>query len=513
MGVNIMRKTKILSIFVILFIISAVSMFIACSKNVSSEPQSENNTASADIADIADITEEKETAGETRLEPDLPEKDFEGFEIKLLGRTITEGSERGFGEVYSEEENGELLNDAVYKRNLTVEKKYNIKITGVISPDIASLEKDIRKNVSAGNQAFDAAFASISDSAKLAQNGLIVDLKTVPNIDFTKPWWDRRAVNDLSIGNKLYFAVGDITPWAYPYVNVLIVNKDLIKEYGLENPYELVRSNNWTFDKFREISAGINNDINGDGIMDEYDRYGILLAREQYPMMFIAGSENFAKKDSDDLPYLTLNNDRAADVANKLFDMFKDKNTTMIMEDFSSGYSDPWNDVLRAQFRRGNGAFYPTWLAILIIFRDLDTEVGLLPLPKYDSNQNGYYHIISDWWASSIAVPTTNTTLEETGFILEALCAESKYTVRPAFYDYTLTKKMMRDEDSEEMLDIILESRSYDVGYIYNWNGIRGIFENMLANNTFSFSSEIEKKQNGIEKAMQKMIENFMENN
>ena len=72
---------------------------------------------------------------------------------------------------------------------------------------------------------------------------------------------------------------------------------------------------------------------------------------------------------------------------------------------------------------------------------------------------------------------------------------------------------MMRDEDSEEMLDIILESRSYDIGYIYNWNGIRGIFENMISSSAFSFSSEIEKKQAAIEKAMQKTIDNFIENN
>jgi len=230
-------------------------------------------------------------------------------------------------------------------------------------------------------------------------------------------------------------------------------------------------------------------------------------------MLFIAGGENFAKKDSNDLPYLTLNNDRAVNVADKLFDMFKDKQAIMVMEDHSSGYSDPWSDVLRAQFRRGNGAFYPTWLAIFVIFRDLETDIGLLPLPKYDSNQDGYYHIISDWWASSIVVPATNSKPDETGFIIEALCAESKYTVRPAFYEQTLTRKMMRDEDSEEMLDIILESRSYDIGYIYNWNGIRGIFENMISSSAFSFSSEIEKKQAAIEKAMQKTIDNFIENN
>ncbi|MCL2812968.1 MAG: extracellular solute-binding protein [Oscillospiraceae bacterium] len=455
-----------------------------------------------------------EAASEQRLEPDLPPGDFGGMEITLLGRAFEPGmTVKHFSETGSAEENGEIMNDAIYRRNAKIEEQYNVNIKGIISGDKGSLSSDIKKSINAGDDAFDAAFASIGDASGLSQNGFLADLKKVPNLDLAKPWWDQRAVNSLSVGGKLFFTLGDITPWADPFTWIVVVNKELIRQYALDSPYELVRNNNWTFDTFYEYCAAVSGDTNGDGIINEFDRHGVMSARENYVFQFIAGGESLVKKDSDDLPYLAVNNDRAVNVAQKIFDMMSDKNATLLVEDYSSGYSDPWFEVLRAQFRNGNGLFYMGGLEQMCIFRDLETEIGILPMPKYDSGQNGYYHIINTYWASSLAVPVTNNRLDETGFILEALCAESRYTVRPAFYDYTLTRKMMRDEDSVEMLDIVLSSRSYDLGMIYNWGDVTGIFSNMLGRQAFTFSSDIEKKKDSIDKQINKAIDNFMQNN
>jgi len=150
-----------------------------------------------------------------------------------------------------------------------------------------------------------------------------------------------------------------------------------------------------------------------------------------------------------------------------------------------------------------------SWMSLMSIYRDLETDIGLLPMPKYDSNQNGYYSMISSTWASALVIPITNDKLEATGFILEALCAESMYTVRPAFYEQTLINKMMRDEDSSEMLDIILASRTYDLGAIYNWGDIYGAFSNMLGRGSFTFASDIASLATRIETEINKFIANI----
>ena len=501
----------------IIVFLSALFVLVALISACQTDSGKNNDVQNDNLIDGGDETSENgmsPEAAESRLEPDLPERDFNGLEITLLGRAYEPGmTVKHFSETASEEENGEIMNDAIYRRNRKIEEKYNVIIKGQISGDKGSLSGDIKKSVNAGDKSFDAAFASIGDSAGLSQNGFLADLRNVPNLDLSKPWWDQRAVNSLSIGGRLFFTVGDITPWADPFTWIVVVNKELVRQYELDDPYELVRNNKWTFDKFYELCTAVSGDTNGDGLINEFDRHGVMSARENYVFQFIAGGESLVKKDSNDLPYLTINNDRAVNVAQKIFDMMTDKNAVLLVEDYSKGYSDPWFEVLRAQFRNGNGLFYMGGLEQMCIFRDLETEIGILPMPKYDSNQDGYYHIINTYWASSLAVPMTNDRPDETGFILEALCAESKYTVRPAFYDYTLTRKMMRDEDSVEMLDIILAARSYDLGMIYNWGDITGIFSNMLGKKTFSFSSDIEKKTEAIEKQMQKAIDKFTENN
>ena len=503
------KKRAVISLLILTLFILLIS---ACK----ADSNQNNNMANNDIIsnDNGETSEAQEIeTPESRLMPDLPAKDFEGMTLTLLGRLYEpEMTVKQFSETGSEEENGELMNDAIYRRNRAVEAKYNVKINGKISNDKGSLYNDIKKGVNAGDNSFDAAFPSIGDSARLSQEGFLANLREVPNLSLSKPWWDQRAVNSLSIGGKLYFAVGDITPWADPFTWIVVVNKELIAQHGLDNPYQLVRDNKWTLDKFYEMCAAVSGDTNGDGVIDEFDRHGVMSARENFVFTFIAAGESLVKKDSNDMPYVAVNTDRAVDVAQKIFDMMSDKEATLLVDDYTKGYSDPWFEVLRFQFRNGNGLFYMGGLEQMCIFRDLETDIGILPMPKFDSNQKEYYHILNMNWASSLIIPVTNDKPDDTGFILEALCAESRYTVRPAFFDSTLTRKMMRDEDSIEMLYIILASRAYDPGLIYNWGDIAGIFGNMLAKKTFSFSSEIEKKIPKVEQQMQKAVDNFSGN-
>ena len=56
------------------------------------------------------------------------------------------------------------------------------------------------------------------------------------------------------------------------------------------------------------------------------------------------------------------------------------------------------------------------------------------------------------------------------GAIVEAMAAKSMYTLTTAYYDKSFTYKSLRDEDSVEMLEIVLQSRSYDLSNIYAIN-------------------------------------------
>ncbi len=84
-----------------------------------------------------DVTEKIETSVPTeeinveetteKLMPDLPEENFEGFDFNFLHWNIA-GWSYIIGDLDVDEETGETLNDAVYKRNIVIEDKYNIRI-------------------------------------------------------------------------------------------------------------------------------------------------------------------------------------------------------------------------------------------------------------------------------------------------------------------------------------------------------------------------------------------------
>ena len=103
--------------------------------------------------------------------------------------------------------------------------------------------------------------------------------------------------------------------------------------------------------------------------------------------------------------------------------------------------------------------------------------------------------------------------LERTGIITEALCAESLYTLTPAYYDITLKTKAARDEESSAMLDIIFANRVFEMGNFWAWGGIFDIPGAQSYAGKTDIVSAVEKKVPAAEKAMQKTIDAVLENN
>ena len=118
-------------------------------------------TVACFITSCSDTAEEpilvtETTAVETEIEkllPDLPEMAFEGAEFRILVPQPGAGDWQDWGsrDVIAEEQSGETINDAVYSRNLFVEDKYDVNITGISKADLANLTK---KMVLAGTDDF-----------------------------------------------------------------------------------------------------------------------------------------------------------------------------------------------------------------------------------------------------------------------------------------------------------------------------------------------------------------------
>jgi hypothetical protein len=121
--------------------------------------------------------------------------------------------------------------------------------------------------------------------------------------------------------------------------------------------------------------------------------------------------------------------------------------------------------------------------------RNMDADFGILPYPKLNEEQDSYYHTVGSWHSVFMCVPLVQEDRERTGILLEALAAKSMYTLTPAYYDISLKGKYTRDNESTEMLDIILATRTYDLGWYYEIGGYNEQVMNMLRNFKDEFSS------------------------
>ncbi len=185
--------------------------------------------------------------------------------------------------------------------------------------------------------------------------------------------------------------------------------------------YDSVRNNVWTYNKFGETIALVSADLDGNGKYDLNDRFGLLtdtLAIKNG--LFYASGISFFSKDENDLPVLTGDVERAVSVLEKLLSITSEKANTMLASDLK-GISDPWTNGLNKMFKEGNGLFYAIGLTVINKMRDMDSDFGIVPYPKYDEIQENYISYVAAHCTNCVAVPVTCTDFDMTSRVLEAM--------------------------------------------------------------------------------------------
>ena len=234
-----------------------------------------------------------------------------------------------------------------------------------------------------------------------------MNIKDMPYIDLDKPWWDKNAANELSVKNKLYFTTGDISTAVKSGVYLVIFNKKLVKEFELGDPYEYVRNNTWTFDVYAQMVKSIYVDVNGDGVRDDEDIYGAI-TNSYDPFFFAIGfGERLTASDSNGIPQITITTDSIYDKVNKVWDLYYDPGVTRSVNDMkhTSDFTNVYT-YSRSLFANDKFLFNLGMPLIMNEFRDMESDFGLLPFPKYNEKQSRYYHTI-DYTVVSLCIPIT----------------------------------------------------------------------------------------------------------
>ena len=160
-------------------------------------------------------------------------------------------------------------------------------------------------------------------------------------------------------------------------------------------------------------------------------------------------------------------------------------------------------DPVDMMFKGGYSLFIFGGLWLVSDYRDSEVDFGILPAPKYNEEQDTYYSTYSYSNCTAYSVPITATDLEMIGDVMQALAVISKYTLTPAYYDVALEGKFLRDDESKDMIDLVLATRNYDLGSIFNWGNSFDMFHYLYAEKSTDFSSRFSANETVIKTAIE----------
>lgn len=408
------------------------------------------------------------------------------------------------------EETGDPLNDALFRRNRMVEEALGIELEFVnnsVDNRTQDADANIRANIMAADDFTDIIMLNGRSYRKLlAEEGMLMNLRDIGTVDMDASWWDKGAVEAFTFGNTIKVMTGDISLYSSFAPMLLFMNKNVAEMYDLENCYDLVRSGKWTYDVMKEMCVAVAADLNGDSIMDENDRFGMAEQAGLVGDMLTSCGVKYTDRDSSGKLYPALNTEKTASLVAEFVTFLNDNSTNCCAGKYQGKYSNVFYDLHIPMFKNDQILFNYQQLLIAFELRAMDADYGLIPFPKYDEAQETYLTSTSNSWNTFVSVPATVRDTERIGYVLDSLGFYSKQMVTPEFIDTTVRKKTLRDEDSAEMLGIILDNIVYDIAFVYDWGELRSMVNMMGYMNGKNFASRWAKAEEKIKTEMNETL-------
>ncbi|MCD7746780.1 MAG: extracellular solute-binding protein [Firmicutes bacterium] len=427
---------------------------------VSCSDSADVNGKTTDTAEgTGDTSAAVNTVEEAEEALDIPDGvDYEDYVFTMLCHTDVWYN---YGTTDWDEPSDDLREQALYERGLAVEDLLNVTIDMYqtnIGGDVYSIFKN---DADSGLYTYDIVFNSTDYQCTAVTGGYCYNIDEIEYIDLDKSWWNADCTEQLSIGGNHYMVSGDIAVSDKECTWVVYFLKDLLAAVGItESPYDLVKSGEWTWDKMYSMASVAGFDTNGDGYLDTSDRFGLTTHNESYAASWQSAGLKLVTTDSDGIPQISWGTDEFFEVYEKIKNILDDSDVVYCNND-----SFTQSALLTEQT-----LFLAMDISLARDYRESEYEFGIVPYPKYSEDIDRYYSYMT-LSSCTMVVPITCSNTERTGIITEALAYYGQEYITPAYYDVQLKARYSRDEESQEMLDIIFTYRAYDLGVFFDWGG------------------------------------------
>lgn len=434
---------------------------------------------------------------------------------KFNGRTFTVANYGGVNSFdISQEDATNTFDKAKYQRNKLIEARYGIDITeNLIASGYDECYTAYMANYLSQTYSYDICKNIMRNAWLAVVGGAVVPIE---ELEYCKPdqeWYLKYVNEELTINDTLFFAYTYEADTVTRALGCVFFNKKMAEDNAkLDDPYELVKAGTWTTDKMLEMAATVKNDVNGDGKMSiDDDIYGIITEDDQYvPGMWIGAGVKMIEKDSDGLPYLAAaGSQKFIDILDRIYDAYMDDG--ILFEGFTQRgqvYQTIVDD--NRSFTENHSLFYMSGIYQWEFMTDMQDDFGVVPLPKYNEEQEKYYARVCDGHAN--CVPVANSDLRFTSIILEALAVESLNIVNPAYFEDAIENRYLRDpEQSMEIIRMLQKNIVVDLADSIWMTTGRQVIVDCFRNESKTFASTLDKYAPVINKQIGSDVESILD--
>ena len=366
----------------------------------------------------------------------LPNYDFE--KQSFIIATTSEMTFSTDGDTYYER--------VLLLRDSLVEEKYNTDIITIYA-EASKIQDELRNAELSGDYYADLISVPEFRIGTLANEGLIMNLRSLPFYGTMPSYSD--FSDEAVAGNAIYADIGAASS-DFSKIYAVFFNRPAAESLGYDLD-KMVADGEWTWDTLDRIARKATEKFGmvGQGTAAMGDEYT--------DVIFRSANIELINNELGQVPVIEFDEVRLENVVELACSLIYSN---------PSAYKGGSPDDFYQLFREGKLFFAIAPLSSAVEFSKSGFSFGVLPIPKYEYEQERYY-AYTEASANLLAVPSKNNKLEMTGVMISALNAASFELLAEEFktaclYDYFRDIKAMRS------MGAVLGSMTFDFTYIYS---------------------------------------------
>ncbi len=471
-----MKKFITLSLLIALFL----STFASCGGGEGTASTTDTTAGNGDTTETIAETEPELTDA---LPVDLQ---FDGADVGFLTGTYNEL----YCPIFMHEQTGDVLNDARFQTKMYLEDRLNVVVTEDYiegAPD--NMNNTTKNMIAAGEDTYDILTNMDRFIIATTLENMYYAASDLPYMDLEAEYWNPKTTSRFLVGEKVFFTLSSFNLYSYARAATVMVNMDLATDLQIPDLYTTVMDGKWTYDLMDSYAAQAYVDTNGDGAVNEGDQFGTSIHTNKNSWITAVVGANCY----DEVMHKDQNNFFVYDISEKMVDVLE-----MIYVMNNQSY------VTIGGLDKVISLFHETVLASMTSYRELEYELLLLPVPKYEETQKDYSCRTYDSYFTM--VPVTCGNLELAGAVLECLACEAYKNLLPAYIDVTLQQKLSHNAETAEMIELILNSRTISIAeaFLFSTWGNDPVYQNYINGNNESPASYIASKESAVQKEIEK---------